>query len=136
MSSPLIRYENGDRGKYLAEKCSCGVNLPLMAPVKGREVERFELPNGTMLSGEFLTTLFDDYPEAVKRFQVVYEKDGSIVLRIIPNHQFPALEDTLATVKERLLVRVDHEVKIQIERVSQLEDDRGKLRYIINHNRS
>ena len=33
LSMPLIRYDTGDIGKILPDRCPCGRNLPLMAPV-------------------------------------------------------------------------------------------------------
>ena len=43
---PLIRYENGDRGRWLQGQCPCGRTLPMIDSVKGRESESFVLPSG------------------------------------------------------------------------------------------
>ena len=83
---PLIRYRIGDRGCALSYQCSCGVNLPLMDSVKGRTTDNLPLPDGSVLSGEYLTTIFDDFPDAVHAFSVHQKKDFSIVVSYVPNN--------------------------------------------------
>lgn len=51
--SPLIRYENGDRGRRLKGQCPCGRTLPMIDSVKGRESGSFVLPSGKTINGEF-----------------------------------------------------------------------------------
>ena len=129
---PLIRYANGDSGRRLKKDCSCGCNLPLMDKVKGRVSETFLLPSGTRINGEFLTTLFDDTPDAVKQFQVHQQTDGSIVLKVIPNIKFQDLEQTLENVKNNLLNAINHEVPIAVEKVDSIPQKGGKLKFIIS----
>ena len=81
---PLIRYENGDRGRWLTEACPCGRTLPLIDSVKGRESESFVLPSGKTINGEFLTTIFDATPDLVYGFRCVQHKDLSITIEYIP----------------------------------------------------
>ncbi len=129
---PLIRYVNGDRGRRLADRCNCGCNLPLMDKVKGRVSETFKLPSGTRLNGEYMTTLFDDFPEAVRQFQVHQLADGSIRIRVIPNPDYPELAQLLEKVRSKLEVSIRHEVPVGIEEVETIPQRGGKLKFIIS----
>lgn len=127
---PLIRYLNGDRGRRLLTTCDCGCNLPLMDKVKGRVSETFRLPSGTRLNGEYLTTLFDDFPEAVKQFQVHQFADGNIVIRIVPNPVFPGADELYERVRRHLHDSVRREVDVRLEKVEKIPQTGGKLRFV------
>ncbi|MBR4901419.1 MAG: phenylacetate--CoA ligase family protein [Victivallales bacterium] len=129
---PLIRYLNGDRGRRLDKRCTCGCNLPLMDKVKGRVSETFTLPSKTRLNGEFLTTLFDNTPEAVKQFQVHQLADASIVIRVIPNNSYPSLDETLEHVRSALENAVHGEVAVKMERVAEIPLQKGKMKFVIS----
>ena len=129
---PLIRYLNGDRGRRLDKRCTCGCNLPLMDKVKGRVSETFTLPSKTRLNGEFLTTLFDNTPEAVKQFQVHQLADASIVIRVIPNNSYPTLDETLEHVRSALENAVHGEVAVKMERVAEIPLQKGKMKFVIS----
>lgn len=126
---PLIRYENGDSGRWLKESCSCGRTLPLIDSVKGRVSETVTLPSGRKISGEFLTTLFDDYPDAVRAFRVIQRKSGKVSVEYVP-----ALEDVSSVIRgvhARLESAVANEVPVEVERVQAIGHDGGKLRFVV-----
>lgn len=124
---PLIRYENGDRGRWLSDPCPCGRTLPCIDSVKGRESECFVLPNGGMLNGEFLTTIFDETPDLVHAFRVVQHKDLSITVEYVPNGD----EAPVLKVLERFAATVKAGVPIDFKRVVSIPHDRGKLRFVV-----
>lgn len=78
---PLIRYRNGDRGRILDKKCSCGSCFPLLGKIQGRITDVIRFPDGSWVPGEFLTTIFDHAPEAVRQFQIIQNSDYSLTLR-------------------------------------------------------
>lgn len=125
---PLIRYENGDQGRWLESSCNCGINLPLMDQVKGRKSDNFNLPDGSVISGEYLTTLFDDHPIAVKRFQVVQNKDLSIELKVSTNRQQAIV---LRQVIQGLEEKVKHQVPVSLIITDEIQIFGGKLKYVI-----
>jgi len=127
---PLIRYLNGDRGRALARTCSCGCNLPLMDKVKGRVSEAFILPSGTCVNGEFLTTLFDHQPDAVKQFQVHQNRDHSIEVLVVPNPQYQQLDQVLDGVIHTLRARLNAEVPVRLRKADALPQKNGKLQFI------
>jgi phenylacetate-CoA ligase len=130
LAFPLIRYENGDQGRWLKSSCNCGINLPLMDQVKGRKSDNFNLPDGSVISGEYLTTLFDDYPDAVKRFQVVQNKDLSIDLNVSTNGQ---QDKVLRQVKQGLEEKVKYQVAVVLVVTDEIQSFGGKLRYVIKN---
>jgi phenylacetate-coenzyme A ligase PaaK-like adenylate-forming protein len=127
---PLIRYLNGDKGRALEKQCDCGCNLPMMDKVKGRVSETFILPSGKRLNGEYLTTLFDDFPDAVKQFRVHQNKDYSIVIMVVPNSGCSEFDKILEIVVSRLNNQINSEVSVTIEQVENIPQTGGKLRFI------
>jgi len=128
---PLIRYLNGDMGYAIEKPCSCGIKFPLMGSVGGRVSETMVFPNQVAISGEYLTTIFDSYPEVVRAFQVVQRKDLSLHVRVVPNVHEAALAPILEIVKMQLNQKTGGCVPICISSVDSISSDRGKLRYII-----
>ncbi len=126
---PLIRYENGDRGRWLGGECPCGRTLPLMDSVKGREVESFSLPDGRVVNGEFLTTIFDDVPESVKGFRVVQHRDMSMTVECVPAEGL-GKKIALDAVK-RFADKVGYAARVDCIFVSSISHDKGKQRYIV-----
>jgi len=129
---PIIRYANGDMGRAIESKCPCGVNLPLMDKVRGRIVDLVKLPDETCISGEYLTTIFDDYPSAVKGFQVKQEADYSIAIRYVPGIDAKELDKILSNVRTTLERDTKSQVPISFEAVDSIANDRGKLQFIIS----
>lgn len=127
---PLIRYLNGDTGRELAGQCPCGLTLPLMDKVKGRISDSIRLPDGTIIAGEYLTTLFDEYPEVVRRFQVIQRRDYSIDILVVPNVDYGNHQQILETVRAKLAARARHMVPVRLTAVDSLCVQGGKLRFV------
>ncbi|MFX0087806.1 MAG: phenylacetate--CoA ligase family protein, partial [Candidatus Hodarchaeota archaeon] len=129
---PLIRYVTGDRGRKISDVCSCGNNLPLMDSVKGRETDLVILPDNSFLTGEYLTTIFDDFPDAVNAFQIRQKKDFSIVISVVPNPHNKNINTVLNHIKNVLTRKTRSLIPINIKIVDQITHDRGKNYYIIS----
>ena len=85
---PLIRYENGDSGKILKTKCSCGRVLPLLDETLGRTLyflwtSTDEWINVTEIH-EHMYFDVADYLKLVDRHQVIQEEQGKCVLILKP----------------------------------------------------
>ena len=132
---PIIRYKLGDRTRFLGTSCDCGRTLPLIEDVKGRESDSVVLPDGALVSGDYLTTIFDDHVAAVKRFQVVQQEDYSISVRVVVGSDCDSLGEALESVRDRLKEVVHRKVPVSIERVDDIPDFRGKLKFIISNAR-
>ena len=126
---PLIRYENNDRGRWLAEPCACGRTLPCIDSVKGRESESFVLPSGKTINGEYLTTIFDAAPGIVRGFRVVQHKDASITIEYVPasSSDLGHVQQVLSAFAEKL----GGEVPVDFKQMREIPHDRGKLRFVV-----
>ncbi len=129
-SFPLIRYANGDMGRWIRNACACGRGLPLMDKVKGRTSDRVVLPDGTVVSGEYLTTIFDDYTAEVSRFQVVQRKTGAIEVRAVLRDA-AAAERVLGAARRELEARIGGQVPLELLSVPAINGERGKLQYVV-----
>ncbi len=126
---PLIRYENGDRGRWLPEQCPCGRTLPVIDAVKGRESESFVLPSGKTINGEFLTTIFDATPDLVRGFRVIQHGDLSVTIECIPSssQDVPRVQSVVHAFADR----IGGEVPVDCRIVHEIAHDRGKLRFVV-----
>ena len=126
---PMIRYENGDRGRWLNQTCPCGCALPLIDSVKGRESESFVLPSGKTINGEFLTTIFDAHPDIVRGFRVIQHKDLSITVEYIPAQD--NITPTLNEIEQHFRKQIGDEVALAFVARDEIPHDRGKLRFVV-----
>lgn len=132
---PLIRYKNGDRGRYLKHKCSCGLPFPLIDKIKGRITDVLKFESGKVIAGDYLTTIFDDCPDAVEAFQVYQYKDYSLALYCVLGRAKNAHE--ICTLKVNALKELlEDEVSIKLEVVDEIKHDEGKTRFIISEVKS
>ena len=129
---PLIRYANGDIGRALPGRCPCGMTLPLMHAVKGRTTDMVYLPDGSTVSGEYLTTIFDDFPDAVKAFQVHQQSDYSLDVLAVPNTACGGTENVFRNVVDALVANVSGQVPVRLMCVDEIPHDRGKTRFVIS----
>jgi len=129
---PLIRYKNGDLGKLLDKHCSCGVTLPLMAPIKGRISDVVRLPDGGIITGEFLTTVFDPFPDAVREFQILQKKDYSLLLSVVLNADNACASEQVERVASILRAKVRNQMTVTVNVVSDIPNDLVKTRYVVS----
>lgn len=127
---PVIRYLNGDRGSLRTGPCSCGLPFPLMDNPAGRATDVVRTPSGKSIN-HGISGLFAPAADAVKLFQLHQAADFSIRLLIVPSEQETARDD-IERIVEGLRARLDHEVPVEIEYVTELPSARGKLQYIFS----
>ncbi|MFH1039274.1 MAG: hypothetical protein V1789_11470 [PVC group bacterium] len=127
---PIIRYENRDLGRALAGECPCGVRLPMMGPVRGRTTDMIKLPDGTAVSGAYLTTIFDDFPDAVKSFRIIQKADYSLLLKYVPGLPPSDLSPLLEKVRAELVRRTKNQIPLVMEPVEDITHDGGKLNFV------
>lgn len=130
---PIIKYRIGDKSCWIKDECGCGCNcnLPQMAPIKGRISDHIMLPGHGFLSGEWLTTIFDDYPNAVKTYQIFQKEDFNIDLKIIPNKKNEVYKDEVTKVVKKLEDKTKG-LLINVIEKDVIPCDRGKHRFIIS----
>jgi phenylacetate-CoA ligase len=130
---PIIKYLNGDESRLIGHKCTCGINLPLMEPVKGRITDLIRMPDNSIIAGDYLTTIFDNYPDRINAFQIHQKKDYSINLKVVPEHlNATELNEVLENISTELVKKTKNQVKFDVEIVNEISHDAGKTRFIIS----
>jgi phenylacetate-CoA ligase len=118
-SVPLIRYRIGDLAVAVEqENCKCGRPHSLIGEITGRTQAMIGCGNGVWLPGGFFGHFFKDYDYCIKHYQVVQEKFGEFILKIVPTHQFT--EASNREILESLHKYAGHETRIEIELVSEI----------------
>jgi len=127
---PFIRYNTGDEGRILTDKCGCGRNSLLLREVLGREYEMLLTPEGQGVFGGFFTTQIFDKISAVREFQVVQKEIDQLIIRIVPEQGFDELElDYIRTI----IQSKSKKWNVDFEFVESIDRSRaGKYKFIIN----
>jgi phenylacetate-CoA ligase len=127
---PLLRYRIGDRGRLLDRVCQCGKPFPLMDYVSGRISDQVRLPDGTSVPGEYWTTIFDDWPAAIKGFEVHQAADYAITIRYEPTGI--GSEQAVAAVRRDLERKLRGLVPLSFLPESLNANRNGKTRYVVS----
>jgi len=127
---PFIRYNTGDAGQTLTDKCGCGRKSLLLREILGREYEMLLTPEGQGVFGGFFTTqIFDNIP-SVREFQVVQKEIDRLVIRIVPEQGFD--EKALAYIRTKILAKSEN-WNIEFQLVDAIDRSRaGKYKFVIN----
>jgi phenylacetate-CoA ligase len=133
---PLIRYRVGDRGHWLKPPENGSFGMPIMSRVKGRTTDLIHIPGGPTLGGDFLTTIFDPYPRAVKRFQVRQSEDGSVDIFVIPNKAYRNYKNEIALATSKLQSYATDKLSIRTIEVDKIDDIKGKVKFVISEYQS
>ncbi len=86
LGQPFIRYANGDLAIAMdpAARCRCGRAHPRLASVEGRQTETLRDRDGRPVDGMVFNLAFSPLAEAVRQFQAVQHRDGSITVKVVP----------------------------------------------------
>ena len=89
---PFLRYRIGDLAELGGNDCPCGRSLAVIKRIAGRVGEIFKTKDGHLIEPTFWCLAFmDGRPSRdIERFQVVYQRSGSIRIRIVPRGSFSA----------------------------------------------
>jgi phenylacetate-CoA ligase len=131
---PFIRYKNEDSIELGGNKCDCGVTLPLIKSINGRQSDTIELKNNCKVHGVFFTDLFYEIglmSKDIPRFQVYQKIPGSIELRLERSEK---LNPEMKTRLENALNKFFN--KYEIKYLHHIEnEENGKFRYLIHEGR-
>lgn len=125
---PFIRYENGDIGTLSLDKCTCGVNQPMIHSIEGRKAHTITLANGTKVHGVFFTDILSEvgiFANKVSRFQIYQEKRGNIIFKIETSNLSTKEVNTIYTQTSRFFNNVDIQILDKIQ-----NEKNGKFLYI------
>lgn len=86
-SMPLIRYDTGDISRILDEKCECGCEFPMLAPITTKAEDQIFLPDGRYISGSLLTFPFKPMVN-IRMSQIIQEDIRNIRVKIVKNEMY------------------------------------------------
>jgi len=130
---PFIRYEIGDLGIPLDERCPCGRNLPIMKSLEGRTYDYILTSDGRLLSGIFFHSILVYYKiQGIKEFQIIQKTKDRIIVIIVKNEKGNAedINRFISLIKKN----VGEKIKIEIKYVSSIKrTPTGKLMHVISN---
>ena len=131
---PLIRYRIGDIGVPVGEQCSCGITLPLMAIMEGREDDFLVATDGRIIP----PTVFFPYPfkdfEGIRQFRVVQEKRDQLTIQIAAKENFLVNGKMLETAKMEIQKLFGENMQVDFRIVDKIDrDSSGKLRKVVSN---
>lgn len=129
LAMPRLRYLLGDTATLSPDTvCSCGVTLPMIQSLDGREDAMFELPDGKLVHGNFVNQLSRKY-QTIRQFQLVQTSTEHAELRLVLHVQ-GQLEEVEAFRKDVAGFLPGVEVKAAV--VDEIEPSpSGKFRYAV-----
>jgi phenylacetate-CoA ligase len=125
---PFLRYDIGDLAVATDRVCGCGRGLPLLGQVEGRVWDVIIGANGNRLVGTFWLV---SGVKGIKQFQVLQEKAGELIIKVVPEAAFTEEE------KRRLLknaaTNCGVEMSVEVRLVDEIpQTESGKHRYVIS----
>jgi len=133
---PFIRYRIGDVGEWVAEKCPCGCNLPIMKLHTGKVTDVVIMNNGRTYSSEIFDylnlALLDLKRHPFDQYQIVQTKPAAFTIRYVKSRDFA--ESDLGLFRQIFEKTVqDNNLEIEFQSVAEIKPDiTGKMRYFIS----
>jgi phenylacetate-CoA ligase len=129
-SMPRLRYELGDVASLSDQRCSCGVNLPILDRVEGRETDVFVTTGGCFVYGAFFNRLMLKL-NSFRGFQMIQHAPNRMTVKLIkhptnyqPHDEFKFIESIHTALGADLQIYVEHVDEIP-------RSASGKLRYAV-----
>lgn len=116
-AQPIIRYDIGDLA-VAGQGCDCGLNLPVLQRIEGRQRSFLRLPDGEQvlarLTGEYWRQI-----APVEAFRLLQEADGSVLATVVATREL--CSDELAALTAMLQDRVSSRLKFRIQQASAID---------------
>jgi len=126
---PFIRYQTGDMGHIIEDKCECGRESKLLKEVVGRQQEMLQTPEGKYVHGTFFVYVFKKV-HGVKEFQVIQKTLERIRILLVTDVNFDEKQfEFIRSVAKSKSTQwnIEFEIVNHIERTKA-----GKYKFIVN----
>jgi phenylacetate-CoA ligase len=130
---PFIRYRMGDIGRVAPSACSCGRTLPVLQEFLGRTGEIYRTRDGRMISPNFWCRTFMNVrlAGAIRRFQVIYESDHAMRIKIVKNGSYTA--ETERVLADHLRKNFPRDMEVAFEYVPDIPPQiSGKYQMVVH----
>jgi len=126
---PFIRYNTGDVGYLISDKCNCGRGYKLLKDILGRQQEFLITPEGKYIHGEFISHIFWEI-EGVKEFQVIQDAVDHILIQLNVEDNFD--ESQLKKIEEIIKLRAPG-WNVEFKFVDSIKRTKAeKYRFVVN----
>lgn len=127
LAQPRLRYLLGDTATLSDTPCTCGLGLPVLKSVDGREDAIFRLPDGKLVHGDIGTHLIR-YFDTLLQSQLIQTDPANITMKIVHTGQKP---EEVEAYRQKLLESLPG-VTIHVEEVDEIPVSKsGKVRIAI-----
>ena len=127
---PFIRYRIGDVAVPSDKECPCGIELPLMEIIEGRDEDFISLRDGRKISPMMVTGTLDHIP-GLRQFRVIQEDMDLLHAVLAKGEGFGP--DTVHRVEKELKTIMYEEMDIRCEVVDDIpREPSGKVRAVIS----
>ncbi|MDT3701029.1 MAG: phenylacetate--CoA ligase family protein [Thermincola sp.] len=125
-SMPRLRYQLGDVAALSTDTCSCGLNLPILSKIDGREDDIFVAISGNYVHGHFFNQITRKL-KGIRQFQIIQHSRNKMTLKIIKGEDF---DDSQAEQFKEEIYKKMGKIEINIEYVDKIPTSAsGKFRY-------
>jgi phenylacetate-CoA ligase len=127
---PLIRYKDEDIAIPLHEDCSCGVRLPMLKGIEGRESDMLMALDGCLISPwNFFPFPFEDY-DGIMQFRIIQDRKDRVIFQMIIDENAFAMS-RLEKARVRIQKLFGEGMHADFQFVSEFKKERtGKMRAI------
>jgi len=129
-SQPRLRYLLNDVVALSADRCSCGIGLPLLASIEGREDEIFQAADGTLVHSFYLNQLARGL-SAIRGFQLIQHSPLEMTVKLVREERFYTPEEEKKFL-DGIRAMFGESAHIKVEHVEEIPPaPSGKIRYAI-----
>lgn len=130
---PLIRYKVGDLAVVVDQNnhCKCGRGLPRIGEIQGRIQSIVIGTSNQFIPGTFFNRVFFKHDLAIRQYQIVQEKFGELIIKIIKGNLFN--EAILASIFKDIKSHMGEDLIIKVSYVDEIPLGRtGKRQYCVS----
>jgi phenylacetate-CoA ligase len=136
---PFIRYRLGDLAVWetAAEPCACGLELPRLRALEGRDDDYVEHPDGRRVHPSKLTVAVKspcfEHPGAqiYRDYRITQDGPAHVCVQIVPGRDRAHLETCLERARRNLAELLGPAFQVEVKRVAALERGPGGKRKIV-----
>lgn len=131
--TPLIRYKIGDSLMFTDRECDCGLPLPIVDKIIGREQDYLYTEERGKVYSHTLVNALKSLDNLIVKGQFLQYKKNEVIVKIVTSDQNIG-KKIEAKLTNEVQKRLGYEVKIIIDRVDEIEREKsGKYRLIKNY---
>ena len=127
---PRLRYQLGDVAALSADTCTCGMGLPLLASIEGREDDTFVARDGTLIHGHYFNHLMRNL-NGFNGFQIIQHSPDRVTVKLVKRGDLYRPEEEQAFL-DGVRRALGEDIELHKEYVDDIpRGPSGKVRYAI-----